>query len=61
MELLRLLPIRCSRKRRLCSTVAAGRSFISSSKSLLEFSSSFGGLPEPFFGAREAPCRAFLA
>jgi hypothetical protein len=25
------------------------------------FSSSFGGLPEPFFGARESLRRAFLA
>lgn len=62
MELLRVLPVRCSRKWRLCSTVAAGHSFTSPSRSLpAAFSSSFGGLPEPFFGARESLRRAFLA
>ena len=37
--------MRCSRKRRLCSMVAAGRSLMSSSRSLpAAFSSSFGGV-----------------
>jgi hypothetical protein len=58
--------VRCSRKRRLCSTVvAAGRSsFRSSSRSLPPaFSSSFGGLPRsPSSAARGSPslCRALL-
>jgi hypothetical protein len=47
-----------SRKRILSAMVAAGRSFMSSSKSLFVLWSTFGVLPGLFFGARDSPLLA---
>jgi len=55
VESLRLLPVNRSKKRRLSKTVAAGRFCTSSSRSFSVVWSTFGGLPPPLFGSREAP------
>jgi len=48
VESLRGLPVVCSRERRLSETVAARRSWTSSSRSFSAISSVFGGLPLPY-------------
>ncbi len=60
MELLRDLPVICSKKRRLSDKVIAGRSFTSASSSFFVDSSVFGGLPPPFLGSSDSPWLAIL-
>src|SRR5215217_7012419 len=55
VESLRVLPVVRSRKRRLSETVAAGRSFTSSSRSFSVIWSVFSGLLPPFLGDSETP------
>jgi hypothetical protein len=61
VESLRLLPVSRSKKWRLSGMVAAGRFCTSSSRSFSVVSSTFGGLPAPLLGLREAPRLAILA
>ncbi len=52
VETLRILPVACSKKPRLCKTVAAGGVCTSSSSSFSMVGSVLGGLPPPFLGSQ---------
>ena len=55
VESLKTLPVTRSKKRRLSTMVAAGRSLTSSPSSSSVARSVFGGLPPPFLGWRDSP------